>query len=127
MSLLMLSFKPLNPNDNVIKRKHLNSKLNKTLVKSTCNCDVPTGLSGSVNGGVATLRWNTVSGAVSYSVGGYYSCFPTPPTFNVCATANSVSFPVPCGGTFRVTANCDGGGVCLNATCSGSPSNPATF
>lgn len=123
MSLLMLSFKPLNPNDNVIKRNHAKAKPAKSYVKPTCNCGTPTA-SGSQSGGIATLSWTPVTGAVSYSVGGYYSCGGT---FTVCATSTSVSFPVQCGGTFRVTANCDGGGNCLNATCSGSPSNPATF
>lgn len=127
MSLIFLSFKSSDPNDNIIKRNRSNTKTSKTFVKPTCNCGTVSFASGYRSGGVAYLSWTAVPGAVSYSVGGYFSC-SFPPTFNVCANTNSTTISAPlCGGTFRVTANCDGGGVCVNATCSGNPSPAGTF
>lgn len=125
MSLIFISFKSSDPNDNIIKRNRSNKKTSKIFVKPTCNCG-QVGLVTVVNsGGYANLSWTPVSGAVSYSVGGYYNCGGT---FLICSTSSNASIPITCGGgTFRITANCDGNGSCGSATCSGLPSAPGTF
>jgi hypothetical protein len=126
LSLITLSFTLVKPFNDSKKQKNSKEKTTQALAKPTCTCGTPTNLQGSYSGGVATLSWNSVSGAVNYSVGGYYSCSPIPPTFNFCEAGTSIMFSAPCGGTFQVTANCNGT-HCTDATCSGSPSGPGTF
>jgi hypothetical protein len=125
MSLILLSFKSSDPNDNIIKRNRSKAKTSKTFVKPSCNCGQVTNIVVTHTGSYANVTWTSVSGAVSYSVGGYYSCSGMP--FMICASTNSASIPQGCGGTFRITSNCDGNGACGNVTCSGIPSAAATF
>lgn len=93
-----------------------------SIKKLVCDCtNPPASVSASLSGGTVTVTW---SGSFdSYSIGGYFSCGGT---FNYCATGNSYSFPASCGGTLRITGNC-GTTNCTNASCSSSPSSPATF
>lgn len=104
-------------------KDHIVSVLKKaSVIHNTCNCSTPTNVSAIRSGGIVTLTWNAVSGAVTYSVGGYASCSVT--GFSYCATTNSIAFSSSCSVTVRVTANCNGT-TCLNATCSSSPSAAA--
>lgn len=103
----------------------------EALKKQTCSCGTAINLKGSHSGGYATLQWTSVSGAFTYSVGGYFSCNGAP--FSYCVQPSygttSVTIPIPLcggGGTFRVTTNCNGT-TCTTATCSSNPSAPQIF
>ena len=103
--------------------KHHKPATVKTAVekKKTCNCGTPTITSAVRSGGYVTVQWTSVSGALSYSLGGYLSCVG--PGFNYCAATNSYTFPAPCWVTVRVVAVC-GGVNCNNSTCNSGPSAP---
>jgi hypothetical protein len=99
----MLSFVFVIPkNTDAVMRK----PINKTIInKKTCSCSTPTNIVATRSGGVVTVTWNAVPGAMSYTVGGYLSCdghFD-----NLCTTTNSIMFSASCFVTLRVTSYCD--------------------
>jgi hypothetical protein len=91
-----------------------------------CDCGQPTNVTASLSGGTVSVSWSPVANAVTYSVGGYYSCGGT---FAFCVTGTSHNFSAPCGGTLRITANCapTTNNNCINSTCSGTPSAAVPF
>lgn len=100
----------------------MRAPIHKTAVtKSTCSCSTPGGIVAIRSGGFVTVTWNSVPGAMSYSIGGYYSCDGG---FQYCSTTTSVVFPASCFVTLRVSANCDVTN-CMNSQCYSAPSGAA--
>jgi hypothetical protein len=118
--LISMSF-ILIPSKKTDKHPKLATVKTTPVKKPVCNCGTPTITSAVRSGGLVTVKWTAVPGAVSYSLGGYYSCLTY--GFNYCAGTNSYTFSSSCWVTVRVVTVC-GGSNCNNSTCNSNPSAP---
>ena len=101
--------------------KNTDAVMRSPIYKTACSCSTPTNVIAIRSGGNVTVTWDPVSGAMSYSVGGYYSCGGS--FNNLCTTTNSIVFPSSCFVTLRVYTNCDVAN-CTNPQCYSAPSGP---
>lgn len=103
-----------------------NGKEKKKTEKETtvlqCSCSTPIGLNTTIVGSNVILSWSSVSGAICYSYGGYYT---NDGGFSGNTSGTSVTIPRNGGGTWQVRAIC--AGSCANPTCSGTPSSHIHF
>jgi hypothetical protein len=119
--LISMSFLLL-PSKKTDKHHKLATVKTPPVKKPVCNCAIPTITSAVRSGGFVTVKWTATTGAVNYSLGGYYSCLPYGFSYCVGATTQ-YTFPSSCWVTVRVNALCNGSN-CTNVTCSSGPSAP---